>query len=35
MNPSVWTLLLYGLAGCSGGLLALRTGIPAAPWPAH
>lgn len=31
MNHSVWTLLLYGVAGCSGGLLALRTGIPAAP----
>ncbi|MBM5799702.1 MAG: AbrB family transcriptional regulator [Cyanobacteria bacterium K_DeepCast_35m_m2_023] len=31
MTPSPWTLLLYGLAGCLGGLLALRTGIPAAP----
>ena len=28
-NP--WQLLLYGLAGLVGGLLALRTGIPAAP----
>ena len=26
-----WTLLLYALAGTAGGLLALRTGIPAAP----
>jgi len=26
-----WNLLLYGLAGLSGGLLALRSGIPAAP----
>ena len=26
-----WHLLLYGLAGLLGGLLALRTGIPAAP----
>ncbi|MEB3201065.1 MAG: AbrB family transcriptional regulator [Synechococcaceae cyanobacterium] len=26
-----WPLLLYGLAGTAGGLLALRTGIPAAP----
>ncbi|MBU6250439.1 MAG: AbrB family transcriptional regulator [Cyanobacteria bacterium REEB417] len=30
MSPAL-TLLLYGLAGCTGGLLALRTGIPAAP----
>ena len=28
-NP--WQLLLYALAGSVGGLLALRTGIPAAP----
>mgnify|MGYP006270172731 FL=1 len=28
---SPWTLLLYALAGTTGGLLALRTGIPAAP----
>ncbi|MFM7086794.1 MAG: AbrB family transcriptional regulator [Cyanobium sp.] len=26
-----WTLVLYGLTGLIGGLLALRTGIPAAP----
>jgi membrane AbrB-like protein len=26
-----WQLVLYGLAGSAGGLLALRTGIPAAP----
>ncbi len=26
-----WNLLLYGVAGLLGGLLALRTGIPAAP----
>ena len=26
-----WALLIYGLAGAGGGLLALRTGIPAAP----
>lgn len=26
-----WQLLLYALAGSIGGLLALRTGIPAAP----
>jgi membrane AbrB-like protein len=31
MGATGWTLLLYGLAGCAGGLLALRTGIPAAP----
>jgi membrane AbrB-like protein len=28
---SPWTLLLYALAGVAGGLLALRSGIPAAP----
>ncbi len=28
-----WHLLLYLLAGTAGGLLALRTGIPAARWP--
>jgi membrane AbrB-like protein len=28
---SFWTLLLLVLAGTAGGLLALRTGIPAAP----
>ena len=28
---SPWQLGLYGLAGLIGGLLALRTGIPAAP----
>ena len=27
----VWNLLLYAVAGAGGGLLALRTGIPAAP----
>lgn len=27
----LWPLLMYALAGCSAGLLALRTGIPAAP----
>jgi hypothetical protein len=26
-----WNLVLYGLAGLGGGLLALRSGIPAAP----
>ncbi|MFM7464310.1 MAG: AbrB family transcriptional regulator [Cyanobium sp.] len=26
-----WPLLLYACAGCAAGLLALRTGIPAAP----
>lgn len=26
-----WNLALYGLAGLAGGLLALRSGIPAAP----
>jgi membrane AbrB-like protein len=26
-----WSLALYALAGSAGGLLALRTGIPAAP----
>ncbi|MFM7312437.1 MAG: AbrB family transcriptional regulator [Cyanobium sp.] len=26
-----WNLVLYGLAGLAGGLLALRSGIPAAP----
>lgn len=26
-----WSLLLYVLAGSAGGLLAMRTGIPAAP----
>jgi membrane AbrB-like protein len=26
-----WNLLLYGMAGTTGGLLAQRTGIPAAP----
>jgi hypothetical protein len=26
-----WSLLVYGLAGAGGGMLALRTGIPAAP----
>ena len=26
-----WHLLMYALAGLAGGLLALRTGIPAAP----
>ncbi len=26
-----WTLLLFALAGVAGGLLALRSGIPAAP----
>jgi uncharacterized protein len=26
-----WNLVLYGMAGLIGGLLALRTGIPAAP----
>jgi membrane AbrB-like protein len=26
-----WNLLLYAMAGTGGGLLALRTGIPAAP----
>lgn len=26
-----WHLLLYALAGLAGGLMALRTGIPAAP----
>ena len=31
MMVSSWTLLLYALAGTAGGLLALRTGIPAAP----
>lgn len=30
MNHS-WHLLLYVMAGLTGGLLALRTGIPAAP----
>jgi membrane AbrB-like protein len=30
MTP-FWPLLLYTLAGAGGGLLALRTGIPAAP----
>jgi len=30
MTP-LWPLLLYTLAGAGGGLLALRTGIPAAP----
>jgi membrane AbrB-like protein len=29
--PAPLTLLLYLLAGAAGGLLALRTGIPAAP----
>ena len=29
MHPLL-TLLLYALAGCGGGLLAMRTGIPAA-----
>ncbi|QPN60773.1 AbrB family transcriptional regulator [Synechococcus sp. CBW1002] len=28
---SFWPLVFYGLAGLAGGLLALRTGIPAAP----
>lgn len=28
---ALWQLLLYALAGAGGGLLALRTGIPAAP----
>ena len=27
----LWPLLLYASAGCAAGLLALRTGIPAAP----
>jgi membrane AbrB-like protein len=27
----LWPLLLYACAGCAAGLLALRTGIPAAP----
>jgi membrane AbrB-like protein len=27
----LWLLLLYGLAGTGAGLLALKTGIPAAP----
>lgn len=31
MTASLTTLLLYVLAGTAGGLLALRTGIPAAP----
>ena len=31
MMLSPWTLLLYAVAGTAGGLLALRTGIPAAP----
>ena len=31
MMESPWQLVLYGLAGTAGGLLALRTGIPAAP----
>ena len=26
-----WPLVMYALAGCAAGLLALRTGIPAAP----
>jgi hypothetical protein len=26
-----WTLLLFALAGAAGGLLALRSGLPAAP----
>lgn len=30
MSPP-WNLLLHGLAGLAGGLLALRSGIPAAP----
>ncbi|MEY3758140.1 MAG: hypothetical protein RLZZ263_1294, partial [Cyanobacteriota bacterium] len=30
MNP-FWQLLLYALAGIAGGLVALRSGIPAAP----
>jgi membrane AbrB-like protein len=30
MNP-FWHLLLYALAGIGGGLVALRSGIPAAP----
>jgi hypothetical protein len=29
--PGPWTLLLLTLAGTAGGLLALRTGLPAAP----
>jgi membrane AbrB-like protein len=28
---ALWQLVLYTLAGAGGGLLALRTGIPAAP----
>jgi len=31
MGEAAWTRLLYALAGWAGGLLALRTGIPAAP----
>lgn len=27
----LWPLLMYAVAGCAAGLLALRTGIPAAP----
>ena len=30
--PPLATLLIYVLAGTTTGLLALRTGIPAAPW---
>ncbi len=29
--PAPWPLLLYAIAGFGGGMLALRTGIPAAP----
>jgi hypothetical protein len=28
---ALWSLVLYGLAGAAGGVLALGTGIPAAP----
>ena len=31
MITSPWSLVLYAVAGIAGGLLALRTGIPAAP----
>ncbi len=31
MSHTLWTLLSYVLAGSAGGLLAFRTGIPAAP----
>jgi membrane AbrB-like protein len=29
--PAPWTLLLFAVAGAAGGLLALRSGLPAAP----